>query len=790
MHKYILSIVCFLGLSYQSEAQWKDVTRNIPANYRNGYWLEVFFLPSNPNYGWISGYHKSVLRTTDGGNTWKGVKIAEADQIESIHFATDSVGYAVSVSASNSKVFKSEDGGASWKNITPFTESNYWGCYFLNTDYGIVLGNKCESYPKFYLTENGGKDWTVFVDSSKSVTNTKLSDVKLFPDGSGYAVSSGVIWNTSDSGRTWKVHKARLEKHWHEELAIFNESILVPFDSSCTGYGEQGGAYFYRNKGNSYNMALLGRPMYGAWLTSDSSGWVCGIENSIYYTNDYGKNWELKNCGVPADRHLDDFYFFNDSTGWVVGEGIYRYHKYDTLMPTIAASEVQICYDEVAVITCEQDFPNYKWNTGATTKQISVSEPGEYWLKAYSSPCDTGRSNTIKIEKFPKPVIEYNNDKVYEICDGDSAFVQINTPINSVLWADNFYDKERYFKSNGWKYLSITDTNGCLIRDSVYIDLVPIPKAELGSDIDTVLCQGSKLLLASVHSAYSVDWYDAADSKLIAINTSAIEIDKSMSVYIITKNRLGCSDTSGVMHCVVNYDVDNIRINYSNSGNVIFMDSLYSGESICREIIIENISDKKINFSRLFLNSNTAFSIPQSQLPIEIEANSAKSILICYTPTALLSQRDTLKLYDICSTYQLVIAGYCKPKTYYEETKCGIPIKLTTKLLANGAEFASSTPYPNPTNAKVNLDYTIKYDNTKLSDKIGEMLNPQFTLIDVMGSKSELIAKCESERKQENSKAIEIGTYSMDISNIHDGNYLLIINIEGEIQNYNILIYK
>ena len=48
----------------------------------------------------------------------------------------------------------------------------------------------------------------------------------------------------------------------------------------------------------------------------------------------------------------------------------------------------------------------------------------------------------------------------------------------------------------------------------------------------------------------------------------------------------------------------------------------------------------------------------------------------------------------------------------------------------------------------------------------------------------------QSERKQENSKAIEIGTYSMDISNIPDGNYLLIINIEGEIQNYNILIYK
>lgn len=790
MHKYILSIVCFLGLSCQSEAQWKDVTSTIPAKFRNGYWLEVFYLPSNPNYGWICGYFKSVLRTTDGGNTWKGVEIPDSYQIESIHFATEKVGYAISVDASNSKVFKSEDGGIRWENITPFSESNYWGCYFLNADYGVVLGNNCESYPKFYLTENGGKDWTVFVDSSKSVSNTKLSDLKLFPDGTGYAASSGVIWNTSDSGRTWKVHLERPEKHWHEELSVFNESILVPFDSSCDGFGAQGGAYFYRNKGNSYNMALLGDAMYGACLTSDSSGWVCGLNNSIYYTDDYGKNWKLKNCGVPPNKRLDDFYFFNDSTGWVVGDGIYRYHKYDTLMPTITASKVQICYDEVAVITCEQDFPNYKWNTGATTKQISVSEPGEYWLKAYSSSCDTGRSNIVKIEKFPKSIIEYNNNKLYEICDGDSTLVNIITPINYVKWDDNSNDTERYFKSSGWKYLSIIDTNGCSISDSVYIDIVLIPKAELRSDIDTVLCIGNKLKLSPLYSAYSVDWYDAADDQLLAANTPTIEIDKSMSLYIIAKNRLGCSDTSGVLNCIVNYDVDNIRLNYANSGNVIFMDSLYSGESICREIKIENISDKKVNFSRLFLNSNTAFSIPQSQLPMIIEANSTKTILICYTPTALFNQADTLKLYDICSIYQLIITGYCKPKTYYDETKCGIPIKMTTKILANGTEFVSSSPYPNPSNAKINLDYTIKFNNDNSSDKLGDILAPEFTLIDVMGNKQNITAQCESERKQADGKSIENGTYSLDITNTQAGNYLLIINIEGEIQNYNILIYK
>ena len=49
---------------------WEKVT-DLPGNVpKSAYWLDVFFLPSNPDYGWICGqYTNQVLRTIDGGNT-------------------------------------------------------------------------------------------------------------------------------------------------------------------------------------------------------------------------------------------------------------------------------------------------------------------------------------------------------------------------------------------------------------------------------------------------------------------------------------------------------------------------------------------------------------------------------------------------------------------------------------------------------------------------------------------------------------------------------------------------
>ena len=85
---------------------WEKID-NIPPPYSENYWLDVFFLPDNPNYGWICGYQGMILRTTDRGATWSGTTINTNYHLESVHFVNPYVGYTSGVPG----IFKTVDGG-------------------------------------------------------------------------------------------------------------------------------------------------------------------------------------------------------------------------------------------------------------------------------------------------------------------------------------------------------------------------------------------------------------------------------------------------------------------------------------------------------------------------------------------------------------------------------------------------------------------------------------------------------------------------------------------------------
>ncbi|MFM7158620.1 MAG: YCF48-related protein, partial [Bacteroidota bacterium] len=90
----IICIALFFGCFAEGSAQyWNKV--NLPTGYANNYWLDIFFLPGNTQLGWACGFNSSVVRTTDGGNTWTGVKVtlAQNPMLESIHFVSSQIGF-------------------------------------------------------------------------------------------------------------------------------------------------------------------------------------------------------------------------------------------------------------------------------------------------------------------------------------------------------------------------------------------------------------------------------------------------------------------------------------------------------------------------------------------------------------------------------------------------------------------------------------------------------------------------------------------------------------------------
>lgn len=98
-----------------------------------------------------------IIRSTDAGKTWS-LQPNTGDFYSAIHFPTDQIGYIVGRSGS---ILKTMDGGVTWKNLqSPGRFSSdriFRAVYFTSATRGFIAGEN----GIFWQTENGGDDWTV-----------------------------------------------------------------------------------------------------------------------------------------------------------------------------------------------------------------------------------------------------------------------------------------------------------------------------------------------------------------------------------------------------------------------------------------------------------------------------------------------------------------------------------------------------------------------------------------------------------------------------------------------------
>ncbi len=400
-------LLLFFIQSFLYSQYWMKI-QNLPSNFANNYWLDVYFHPLNPNYGWICGFNGMIIRTTDGGNTWQGSTV-NAYHLESVHFPSLQVGYTSGVDG----IFKSTDGGNTWFDVTPAGTRDttyFWGCYFLNPDYGILVGDGCNGrYQHFWLTTDGGSSWSVFIAQED---NTGMTDAILYPNGIGYASSSGKIWITSDSGRTWRVFANVGPNLWQEEITNVGSSFLVPYSgTSCTGGGNDGGVKFTTNNGVTWQTLHTGVPMFGTFLLDNLKGWACGYNTEVYYTSNGGVTWQKRNCGIKTGN-LDDLWFINENDGWVVGEGVYK-----LVAPKGEVSKNSLYFSETCVGDARYDtiwVTNYNFNDANINVSLSsgnndfqIISPGS---SAYIQSCDS-----VRVVIMFRPTSEGNKSGQLEI---------------------------------------------------------------------------------------------------------------------------------------------------------------------------------------------------------------------------------------------------------------------------------------------------------------------------------------------------------------------------------------
>ncbi|MEO8434911.1 MAG: YCF48-related protein [Pyrinomonadaceae bacterium] len=177
---------------------------------------------------WASGSGNTVLRTTDGGQTWTKLTVTNSQKdpldfrdIDAIDART---AYVLSIgNGPASRIYKTSDGGQTWtlqfKGEDP---KEFWDAMsFWDAVNGIVLGDSVNGQFCIMTTSNGGRTWTrvpaaVLPPALENEGAFAASGTNIAVWGKSHAwLATGAgakarVLRTADRGRTWKVSETPL----------------------------------------------------------------------------------------------------------------------------------------------------------------------------------------------------------------------------------------------------------------------------------------------------------------------------------------------------------------------------------------------------------------------------------------------------------------------------------------------------------------------------------------------------------------------------------------------------
>jgi photosystem II stability/assembly factor-like uncharacterized protein len=361
------------------------------------------------------GASGNLMKSPDGGLSWKQLQTPIPNSLASIHFASDSIGYAI---GSYKTVLKSEDQGNTWFPLLvnlPLTFSNasssFNDMFFFNRNRGVIVGQD----GMIIRTADGGKSWT----SSNQGFYASFASVSFLNDSTGFICgSAGIVAKTQDGGKSWS------------EITIpgidaFKTLRKVKFLNDSTGFLLGASGLFFRTADGGRTWTKLDLPYndYGDIYFIDSlKGFVAG-GGGVFMTTDAGLTWKASPDFPVASnsifsinaspgskkilfagnnfsyRHtvstidsgatftvlnrnpmgaLNDVTFINDSTGYMSGEGGgYTTKDYGESWTQMGAIPSNFSYNEVQTMYFVDSLHGF----AASNALSKTSDGGKTWTR-------------------------------------------------------------------------------------------------------------------------------------------------------------------------------------------------------------------------------------------------------------------------------------------------------------------------------------------------------------------------------------------------------------------------
>jgi len=194
-----LLLLCSLGFG-----GWTPLTSGTPAQ------LMSIHFPTGTLVGYAVGASPegggTIVKTTDGGNTWVGQMSGTMNGLNSVYFTDDNNGYAVGAAGS---AIRTTDGGANWTQMTvPGSDNLHYVRFPENGLNGFIGLRPQAGGGKVIKTTDGGGSWaavTVGFPLNTSIScgmATDLIGVAVGVGGMIYGTTDGFGTNSSQGAQT------------------------------------------------------------------------------------------------------------------------------------------------------------------------------------------------------------------------------------------------------------------------------------------------------------------------------------------------------------------------------------------------------------------------------------------------------------------------------------------------------------------------------------------------------------------------------------------------------------
>jgi photosystem II stability/assembly factor-like uncharacterized protein len=277
--------------------------------------------PVSDRIVWIAGTNGTVLKTLDGGATWKSVGPVLAPNDTDIQFRdvqawSGETAVVLSIGEStSSRIYVTRDGGASWlQSFTNRDPAAFYDCMSFDTpEHGLAVSDPVNGKFRLIETRNGGWSWDL-VDLA-AMPAAAAGEFAFAASGTCLVAAAGRWYLATggiDPGRVWK------SKDGHS-WSISNTSIAggsaagvfsVAFRDASHGIAVGGN---FESPTGAANTAAWSDDEGASWTTAlkfpggyrSGSSWVPGPENLALavgptgsdFSVDDGKTWKTFDNG-------------------------------------------------------------------------------------------------------------------------------------------------------------------------------------------------------------------------------------------------------------------------------------------------------------------------------------------------------------------------------------------------------------------------------------------------------------------------------------------------------------